>query len=89
MLLAQYGSVHLSSNLLKVGHHGSETSTGADFLAAVSPEWAVISCGAGNSYGHPHGSVLQALQAVGAAVERTDLSGTVTFTTDGMSLEKR
>ena len=69
----------LSCDILKVAHHGSDSSSSAQFLAAVSPENAVISCGAGNRYGHPDESVLAALQDVGAAVYRTDTCGDVTF----------
>jgi len=78
----------LDSTVLKVGHHGSETATGAEFLAVVSPQAAVISVGAGNSYGHPHPEVMTRLTgAVGeAAIYRTDEDGTVEFTTDGERL---
>ena len=71
----------LRSDVLKVGHHGSSTSTSAAFLAAVSPEAAVISCGAGNSYGHPHQATLDRL--AGVAVWRTDRNGTIIAMTDG------
>ncbi len=68
----------LKADVLKVGHHGSSTSTGEKFLAAVSPSIAVISCGEGNAYGHPHYSTLTRLAEAGAEVYRTDKSGTVT-----------
>ena len=72
---------NVRSNVLKVGHHGSNTSTGAAFLAAVSPEAAVISCGAGNSYGHPTQNTLNKLK--GVSVWRTDQNGTILAMTDG------
>jgi len=75
----------LDCDILKIGHHGSSTSTTKTFLAAVSPEYAVISCGADNEYGHPHKEtkkVLQTLEAAGR-VYRTDTSGSIVFTTDG------
>lgn len=71
----------LRSDVLKVGHHGSSTSTSAAFLSAVSPEAAIISCGAGNSYGHPHQATLDRL--AGIAVWRTDRNGTIIAMTDG------
>jgi len=71
------------TTVLKVGHHGSATSTSAAFLNIVQPKVAIISVGAGNSYGHPTAATLQRLANVGATVYRTDLSGTVTVTTDG------
>jgi len=67
------------ADVLKVGHHGSATSTGRDFLAVVDPAYAVIQCGAGNPYGHPDPGVLDLLDEQGATVMRTDLSGTITF----------
>lgn len=72
---------NIKSNVLKVGHHGSSTSTSSAFLAAVSPDTAVISCGASNSYGHPSTATLQKL--TGVPVWRTDLNGTIIAMTDG------
>ncbi len=66
--------------VLKVGHHGSRTSTSEDFVRAVSPLYAVISVGARNRYGHPDPAVLARLERAGARVYRTDLDGTVTLT---------
>lgn len=85
-MLAHFGKDQLDCDLLKVGHHGSNTSTGEDFLSAVSPQYAVISCGAGNSYGHPTGAVLQRLERAGVTVLRTDLLGEIGFLTDGKTL---
>jgi competence protein ComEC len=75
-------SLALDSDVLKVGHHGSSTSTSAAFLAAVMPRDAVISVGAGNTYGHPSPETLDRLAAAGATVYRTDLDGTVVLTSD-------
>jgi beta-lactamase superfamily II metal-dependent hydrolase len=75
-------SVALDAEVLKVGHHGSATSTGDAFLNAVTPADAVISVGAGNTYGHPTQSALDRLAAHGATVYRTDLNGTVIMTSD-------
>ena len=76
---------NLSSTVLKVGHHGSGTSTSQAYLDAVDPEVAVMSVGEGNRYGHPHQETLDKLDAEGLAVYRTDLHGTVEITTDGVS----
>jgi competence protein ComEC len=76
----------LKSDVLKVGHHGSWTSTSPDFLKSVSPQFAVISVGKDNSYGHPHRETLEKLSEGGIKVYRTDLNGTVTFTSDGSNL---
>jgi competence protein ComEC len=85
-LLAHQRS-ELHAEVLKVGHHGSSTSSSDDFLAAVKPEVAVISVGARNMYGHPSVDVLAALARVGAEVLRTDEAGTVVIRTDGARLE--
>jgi competence protein ComEC len=78
----------LDCTVLKVAHHGSNTSTTADFLAAVSPQLAVISVGEDNPYGHPHDEVVKRLAAsLGAEnVFRTDEQGTIEFITDGEEL---
>ena len=82
------GGDTLASTVLKAGHHGSNTSSSADFLEAVGPSLAVISAGAGNQYGHPTNEVLERLEAyVGAAnVFRTDLDGDVEVISDGESV---
>lgn len=71
---------------LKLGHHGSDSSSCTEFLHAVSPHYAVASAGAGNSFGHPHGRVLSDLSEIGCICLRTDLNGTVTLISDGESL---
>lgn len=70
------------TNILKVGHHGSETSTTTDFLTQVKPEIAIISVGKDNSYGHPTEVVLQRLKANNIEVHRTDEEGTILITSD-------
>lgn len=67
----------LQADVLKVAHHGSRFSNSAKFLAAVAPKVAVISCGVGNRYGHPHEEAVQRLQAQGARIYRTDTDGDV------------
>lgn len=87
MTLAKYPAYELRCGILKVGHHGSSTSTCTEWAEALSPQFAVISCGAANDYGHPHDEVLRRLAAVGAEIFRTDLDGTVCFVSDGRVLE--
>jgi competence protein ComEC len=76
----------LSATVLKVGHHGSDTSTTYPFLREIMPQYAVISCGTGNSYGHPHDDLLSRLRDAGVIVYRTDMQGTITCTSDGYSV---
>lgn len=73
----------IESTVLKVGHHGSSTSTSQAFLDAVSPTYAVISCGKDNSYGHPHNETLAKLASAGVEVLRTDELGDIYCTSDG------
>lgn len=73
----------LASTMLRVGHHGSSTSSSPAFLAAVQPQVAVYSAGAHNSYGHPHASTIAALQAAGADMYGTPTHGTVVISTNG------
>ncbi|MDD1699191.1 MAG: lamin tail domain-containing protein [Methanoregula sp.] len=75
----------LDAEILKVGHHGSFSSTSPPFLARVRPEMAVIPVGADNPYGHPHQQTLDLLKDYGVAVYRTDRDGNIMVRTDGMS----
>jgi len=79
---------NLASTVLKVAHHGSDTSTTAEFLAVVNPQLAVISVGADNRFGHPTPEVMTRLEdKVGVEnIYRTDEQGTVEFITDGERL---
>lgn len=74
------------ADVLKVGHHGSNTSTGYRFLYEVDPAYGVISVGRDNSYGHPHDEPMSRLQDAGVTVYRTDLMGTVVVHSDGETL---
>lgn len=71
--------LNLKCDVLKVGHHGSISSTSEDFLKAIRPRYAAISVGVDNRYGHPSNKVLSALDYIGAKVYRTDLDGDITF----------
>ncbi|MDT8719391.1 MBL fold metallo-hydrolase [Clostridium sp. 19966] len=76
----------LSADVLKVGHHGSSTSTSKEFLEKVNPKYAVISCGKGNDYGHPHKETMNKLKNKNVTVYRTDESGTIVCTSDGKNI---
>ena len=76
----------LSADVLKVGHHGSDTSTSYPFLREVMPEYAVISVGKDNSYGHPTEAVLSRLRDADVTVYRTDLQGDVIMRSDGENI---
>ena len=78
--------IDLRAQVLKVGHHGSDTSSSAEFIAAVRPEIAVISVGADNKFGHPSPRVINRLERSGAATYRTDLHGTVKIRSDGKEI---
>lgn len=73
----------ISAEILKVGHHGSTSSSSASFLSRVNPQVAIISVGTGNTYGHPTAQTLSRLQATGTTIYRTDLNGNIVVTTDG------
>lgn len=72
----------IDADVLKVGHHGAGSSSATSFIKEVSPEVALISCGEGNSYGHPHADTLAILNEVGAKIYRTDEQGTIVVTAD-------
>lgn len=80
------GKVSVKADVLKVGHHGSRSSSSEAFLEAVAPSYAVISCKEGNSYGHPHAQTMNALRRMGVKVFRTDEQGTVTASSDGKKI---
>ncbi len=85
-LLAAYDTSVFDCDLYQAGHHGSYTSSTRSFVEAMSPDAAVISCGKNNSYGHPHGEVLNTFGDLGVEVFRTDEEGTILFVTDGAEL---
>lgn len=80
---------NLECTVLKVGHHGSNTSTGYHWLREINPEYAVISCGTGNEYGHPTEDTLSKLRDADVSVYRTDMQGHIICTSDGKSVQFR
>lgn len=81
--------VNLKADVLKVSHHGSGTASTDEFLKTVQPEYAVISVGKNNEYGHPHRNVLDRLSSIGASVLRTDELGTIIIESDGENITLR
>jgi competence protein ComEC len=77
--LLSHGGTDLRADILKVGHHGSAYSSTPEFLSAVQPKIAIISCGLHNVFGHPSPRTLLALHEIGARVYRTDLDGGITI----------
>lgn len=78
--------IELSADVYKVAHHGSRSASTQEFLNAVQPKYAVISCGEGNSYGHPHAEVLNRLRSMGVEVFRTDEQGSIIASSDGENI---
>ncbi len=78
--------IDISADVLKIGHHGSRTSSSKEFMDAVSPEYAVISCGEDNEYGHPHAATLNTLRSMGVKVFRTDEQGSLIAVSDGKKI---
>lgn len=77
----------LSCNVIKLGHHGSSTSSSKAYIEAASPSAAVVSCGAGNEYGHPHQETLALMAEEGITVYRTDTQQTLLAETDGKNIQ--
>lgn len=82
-LLDTWSDSALNATVLKVGHHGSDTSTSYPFLRAVNPTYGIISVGKGNSYGHPCDEILSRLRDANVTLYRTDLQGDIIVTSDG------
>ena len=78
-------SMDVSADVLKVGHHGSSTSSGKNFIEAVNPEYAIIEVGQDNEYGHPHKETMEELE--GIEIYRTDLQGDITAICDGDNIK--
>ena len=82
-------NINIDCDILKVSHHGSNTSSSERFLSEATPDYAVISVGKGNSYSHPHTETLKSLKKCGAKILRTDNNGDITFdfTDDNIELK--
>lgn len=77
----------VNADVIKIGHHGSDTSSSEQFLQKVSPDYAIISVGEDNKYGHPNDTTLKLLNEMNVKVFRTDESGTITVISDGKNIE--
>ncbi|MBP9668715.1 MAG: MBL fold metallo-hydrolase [Candidatus Pacebacteria bacterium] len=84
--LVQLDGTHLQANVLKAGHHGSDTSSAVSFVGHVSPEWVVFSRGCNNTYGHPHKEVVDLMKRFEIATKDTCLDGRVSFVSDGKTV---
>ncbi len=80
---------NLKADVLKLGHHGSSTSTSEKFLKAVDPSIAIVSCGVNNTYGHPHKETVKKLQKYNIKVYRTDKDGNIVLQSNGKSITKK
>lgn len=76
----------IKADVYQTGHHGSKSSSSEDFIKAVNPKYAVISCAEGNSYGHPHAQTLNTFRSKGIKVYRTDEEGSIIATSDGKKI---
>lgn len=82
-VMHNYSSDYLKADFIKLGHHGSSTSSGYAFLTTVSPEYAAISCGKDNNYNHPHRQTINTLDKLGINYYRTDEDGTISVVSNG------
>lgn len=85
-IVNRYSAADLKADVLKSGHHGSSTSSTPELLDMVDPGYVIISCGAGNDYGHPHKQTLDKYQSRDIEVYRTDISGTIIMKSDGENI---
>lgn len=85
--LVETGALNgIDADVYKAGHHGSSNASSEELLSLISPSYTVISCGAGNSYGHPHEESLERISDCGSEILRTDLLGTIVFSSDGENI---
>lgn len=82
-MLDKFSTSEFRADVIKIGHHGASTSSSYDFIKAVSPKYAAISCGKDNSYGHPHTETINTLNKLGIKYYRTDKVGNIVFSSDG------
>jgi len=78
----------LESDIIKLGHHGSKSSSSLAFLKKVAPDYAIISCGKNNKYGHPHKETIDKLDNLNIKYYRTDIEGNIIFISDGVNITK-
>lgn len=87
LMCKRWDNGELRADVLKLGHHGSSTSSSKEFVLSVDPMWAVISCGKDNIHGHPHGVTTELLEDYGIPYVRTDEAGSIVFVSDGRNIE--
>jgi competence protein ComEC len=80
---------YLKSSILKVGHHGSKTSTSSSFVRGVDPEYAIVSAGEGNRYGHPNIETMNVLEREGVEILETAKEGTIELHSNGVDMWRK
>jgi len=83
LILKSFNKSDLKSDVIKIGHHGSHTSSSKKFIEAVAPEYSVIQCEKGNDYGHPHRETLDLLKSMSINILRNDIDSNIVFKSDG------
>jgi len=86
---SEFGKYAGDVDILKVGHHGSRTSSEEEFLRLIKPELCIISAGEGNSYGHPHKEIVQRLNSINCEILVTSELGAINFVTDGYTIIRK
>ncbi len=88
-ILKKFENSNINCDILKLGHHGSSSSSGEKWLRAIDPDIGIICCGKDNDYGHPHAEIIERLTKYGIKFYRTDEMGTLVFVSDGNSISKK
>lgn len=88
-ILEKFGNSNINCNILKLGHHGSSSSSGEEWLKAIKPAIGIICCGKDNEYGHPHSEIVERLSKHGITSYRTDELGSLMFVSDGSTVSQK
>lgn len=88
-ILKEFGNSNINCNILKLGHHGSSSSSGEKWLKALDPDIGIICCGKDNEYGHPHAEIVERLSKFGVKSYRTDELGSLVFISDGKTVSQK
>ncbi len=88
-ILEKFGNSNINCNILKLGHHGSSSSSGEKWLKALDPDIGIICCGKDNEYGHPHSEIVERLSKHGIKSYRTDELGSLVFVSDGSTVSQK
>jgi competence protein ComEC len=88
-ILDKFGNSNINCNILKLGHHGSSSSSSEKWLKAIEPDVGIICCGKDNEYGHPNAEIIARLSKFGIKSYRTDELGTLVFVSDGNTVSRK